>query len=94
MAGGTERRLGWARHGPGSPPVAARHHEAIPGVTANDRVDLDVHRGKILALVGENGAGKSTLMKILYGFYRADAVVGVNPLQPERQGGADCLQRL
>ncbi|MCX7671588.1 MAG: ABC transporter ATP-binding protein, partial [Anaerolineae bacterium] len=29
--------------------------------------------GEVHALLGENGAGKSTLMKIMYGFYRADA---------------------
>jgi len=44
----------------------------FPGVLANDHVNLDLPKGKILALLGENGAGKSTLMNIIYGLYRPD----------------------
>ncbi len=46
--------------------------KSFPGVKALENVDLEVHRGEVLALLGENGAGKSTLIKILSGDYTAD----------------------
>ncbi len=41
-------------------------------VQALHDVDLAVHGGEVLALVGDNGAGKSTLIKIVAGVHQPD----------------------
>ena len=41
-------------------------------VVANDKVNLTVREGEILALLGENGSGKTTLMNMLSGIYYPD----------------------
>ena len=42
-------------------------------IVALDGIDLDIHRGELLALLGPNGAGKSTSIGLLLGLHRADA---------------------
>jgi ABC-type sugar transport system ATPase subunit len=53
------------------PPVVELRniHKRFGAVQALRGVDLLLHRGEILGLVGDNAAGKSTLMKILSGAY-------------------------
>ncbi len=42
------------------------------GLTAVNKVDLDVYPGEVVGLVGDNAAGKSTLIKCISGVYQPE----------------------
>ncbi len=60
--------------------------------TANDGINLTVHKGEIHAILGENGAGKSTLMNQLYGLYRpTSGEIWVNGKKVELNNPRDAI---
>lgn len=77
--------------------------KSFPGVHALKKVNLEIRKGEVCALMGENGAGKSTLMKVLTGIYSKDAgeivfegrtVAFTNPKEAQDAGIAIVHQEL
>ncbi|WP_207514978.1 sugar ABC transporter ATP-binding protein [Longitalea luteola] len=64
--------------------IARNITKKFAGVVALNNVNLELHPGKVNAIIGENGAGKSTLMKVLSGVhvdYEGDIIFNNEVLQ-------------
>ena len=83
--------------------IAKNISKSFSGVTALNNICLELHPGKVNAIIGENGAGKSTLMKIFSGVhtqyegeivYHDHPVKFLNTRQAEEAGIAIIHQEL
>lgn len=72
------------------------------GLTALDRLNMDIHEGEVLGLLGPNGSGKTTFFNVLTGLYQASdgsilydgqEVLGMSPQEVYRSGVARTFQR-
>ena len=61
--------------------------KSFGAVKALTEIDLEVHAGEVVALVGDNGAGKSTLVKTLAGVHAPDSGTFLFDGQPVHLNG-------
>jgi len=73
------------------------------GLTAVDRVSVQIPEGSIYSIIGPNGAGKTTLFNCITGFYPSDAgeilfqgksLIGYSPDRVTRQGISRTYQNI
>jgi tungstate transport system ATP-binding protein len=65
---------------------------AFGNTAALQGIDLTLHRGDRLALVGANGSGKTTLLRLLHGLVRpAAGTRAVQPLMPEGRAAVGAM---
>lgn len=83
--------------------IAKNISKRFEGVIALSGINLELHPGKVNAIIGENGAGKSTLMKIFAGVhtqyegeivYNGQTIKFSNPKDAEKTGIAIIHQEL
>ncbi len=85
VAGGSNVGMSITEIHPATEPVVRVRGltKSYGGRTVVDHLDLDVHAGQVVGLIGANGAGKTTTVEILQGLRRADAgeirVLGLDP---------------
>ena len=72
------------------------------GLVALDAIDVDVHEGEIVGLIGPNGSGKTTLFNVISGIYGANGgairfagedITSARPQTVYRAGIARTFQR-
>jgi energy-coupling factor transporter ATP-binding protein EcfA2 len=82
---------------PGAPPLARTNALVVSygAVFALRGVDVALHRGQVVALMGRNGAGKSSLLRCLVGLRRPDGGrVDVDGIRPADRPAAEVVRRV
>lgn len=78
---------------PVSAPLVSLHGASVRfgGVTALRDVNLTLHRGERLVLVGANGSGKTTLLRLLHGLIVCEGRREAHPLVPEARAAVAAM---
>jgi branched-chain amino acid transport system permease protein len=77
----------WSRSASDDLLVLDQVSRSFGGIRALDKVDINLARGQVMAVVGPNGSGKTTLMNVICGYYPAQSgsiLLTGQPIQQRR----------